>query len=75
MEPPVVRLAEEHERLYRLPRLSHTLCSRETRKVNWQSVSSVGGARHSVPYRRSRRCDRRHSLPPSHTTAASGRIR
>jgi transposase len=50
MEPPVVRLAEEHERLHRLPRVPHTVCFGETRKVNWQSVISVGSARYSVPH-------------------------
>lgn len=44
LEPPVIRLAEEHERLHRLPRVPHTLCFGETRKVNWQSLISVGGA-------------------------------
>ena len=50
MEPPVFRLATEHERLHRLPRVPHTVCFGETRKVNWQSVISVGGARYSVPH-------------------------
>lgn len=50
MEPPVIRLAEEHERLHRLPRLPHTMCFGETRKVNWQSLISVGGAQYSVPH-------------------------
>ena len=50
LEPPVIRLAEEHERLRRLPRLPHTLCFGETRKVNWQSLISVGGALYSVPH-------------------------
>ena len=50
MEPPVRRLAEEYERLHRLPRLPHTLCFGETRKVNWQSLISVGGAQYSVPH-------------------------
>jgi transposase len=50
MEPPVIRLAEEHERLHRLPRLPHTMCFGETRKVNWQSIISVGGAQYSVPH-------------------------
>ena len=49
-EPPIVRLATEHERLHRLPRVAHTVCFGETRKVNWQSVISVGGARYSVPH-------------------------
>jgi hypothetical protein len=50
MEPPVIRLAEEHEKLHRLPRLPHMVCFGETRKVSWQSLSSVGGARYSVPH-------------------------
>ena len=50
MEPPIVRLAEEHERLHRLPKLPHTVCFGETRKVNWQSLISVGGALYSVPH-------------------------
>ena len=43
-------LAEEHEHLHRLPRLPHTLCFGQTRKVNWQSLISVGGAQYSVPH-------------------------
>jgi hypothetical protein len=50
MEPPVIRLAEEHERLHRLPKLPHTVCFGETRKVNWQSLISVGGAQYSIPH-------------------------
>jgi hypothetical protein len=50
MEAPVIRLAEEHERLHRLPRLPHMVCFGETRKVSWQSLISVGGARYSVPH-------------------------
>ena len=50
MEAPVIRLAEEHERLHRLPRLPHTMCFGETRKVNWQSLIAVGGAQYSVPH-------------------------
>ena len=50
MEAPVLRLADEHERLHQLPRLPHTLCFGETRKVNWQSLISVGGAQYSVPH-------------------------
>jgi Mu transposase, C-terminal domain len=49
-EAPVIRLAEEHERLHRLPRLPHTVCFGETRKVSWQSTISVGGALYSVPH-------------------------
>src|ERR1700747_758306 len=43
-------LAEEHEHLHRLPRLPHTICFGQTRKVNWQSTISVGGAIYSVPH-------------------------
>ncbi|MGO9791188.1 MAG: Mu transposase domain-containing protein, partial [Solirubrobacteraceae bacterium] len=50
LEPPVFRLAEEHDRLHRLPKLPHTMCFGETRKVNWQSLISVGGAQYSVPH-------------------------
>ena len=50
MEPPVMRLADEHEWLHRLPKLPHTVCFGETRKVNWQSLISVGGAQYSVPH-------------------------
>ena len=50
MEAPVFRLAQEHEHLHRLPRVPHTLCFGETRKVNWQSLISVGGAQYSVPH-------------------------
>ena len=50
MEPPILRLAEEHERLHQLPRVPHTVCFGETRKVNWQSLISVGGAQYSVPH-------------------------
>ena len=49
-EPPVIRLAEEHERLHRLPPVPHTVCFGETRKVGWQSTISVGGALYSVPH-------------------------
>ena len=47
--PPVDMLAEEHEHLHRLPRVPHTVCFGETRKVNWQSLISFGGALYSVP--------------------------
>lgn len=49
-EPPVIRLAAEHERLHRLPSIPHTVCFGETRKVSWQSTISVGGALYSVPH-------------------------
>jgi transposase len=47
--PPIEMLAEEHEHLHRLPRLPHTLCFGQTRRVGWQSTISVGGALYSVP--------------------------
>jgi hypothetical protein len=37
-----MRLAEEHQRLHRLPRVAHTVCFGQTRKVNWQATISVG---------------------------------
>ncbi len=42
-------LAEERDRLHRLPAIAHTVCFGETRKVSWQSTISVGGALYSVP--------------------------
>ncbi|MGH2869430.1 MAG: IS21 family transposase [Solirubrobacteraceae bacterium] len=49
-EPPMMRLGQEHQRLHRLPRVPHTVCFGQTRKVNWQSTISVGGAIYSVPH-------------------------
>ena len=49
-EPPVLRLADEHERLHRVPTRPHTVVFGETRKVSWQSTVSVGGALYSVPH-------------------------
>jgi hypothetical protein len=46
----VLRLAEEHERLHRVPARPHTVVFGETRKVSWQSTVSVGGAVYSVPH-------------------------
>ena len=48
--PPLEMLAEEHEHLHRVARLPHTVCFGQTRKVNWQSTISVGGAIYSVPH-------------------------
>jgi hypothetical protein len=48
--PPMEMLAAEREHLHRLPRLPHTICFGQTRKVNWQSMISVGGAIYSVPH-------------------------
>ncbi len=49
-QPPVVLLAQEHEHLHRLPRLAHTLCFGQTRKVDRQATVSVGDAIYSVPH-------------------------
>jgi hypothetical protein len=49
-QPPVSLLAQEHEHLRRLPRLPHTLCFGQTRKVNRQATVSVGEAIYSVPH-------------------------
>jgi hypothetical protein len=49
-QPPIFRLAEEHKRLHRLPRVAHTVCFGETRRVSRESTISVGGARYSVPH-------------------------
>ena len=49
-EAPVVLLAQEHEYLHRLPRLGHTLCFGQTRKVDRQATVSVGDAIYSVPH-------------------------
>jgi hypothetical protein len=48
--PPLEMLAAEHEHLHRLPRMPHTIFFGQTRKVNWQSTISVGGAIYSVPH-------------------------
>jgi len=42
-------LAKERERLHPLPKVPHTVCYGQTRKVGWQSTISVGGALYSVP--------------------------
>ena len=49
-QPPVVLLGQEHEHLNRLPRLPHTLCFGQTRKVDRQATVSVGEAIYSVPH-------------------------
>ena len=46
---PAVMLAEERQRLHRLPAMPHTVCFGQTRKVSWQSTISVGGAIYSIP--------------------------
>lgn len=47
--PPAVLLQEERERLHPLPKMPHTVCFGQTRKVGWQSTISLGGATYSVP--------------------------
>jgi hypothetical protein len=49
-EPPVSLLAREHEHLHRVPRVAHTLCFGQTRKVDRQATVSVGDAIYSVPH-------------------------
>jgi hypothetical protein len=49
-QPPVELLAQEHEHMHRLPRLAHTLCFGQTRKVDRQATVSVGDAIYSVPH-------------------------
>jgi len=49
-QPPVVLLGQEHEHLHRLPRLPHTLCFGQTRRVDPQATVSVGDAVYSVPH-------------------------
>jgi hypothetical protein len=49
-EAPLALLAQEHEHLHRVPRLPHTLCFGQTRKVDRQSTISVGEAIYSVPH-------------------------
>ena len=46
---PVVMLAEERARLHPLPKVAHTVCFGQTRRVCRQSTISVGGAIYSVP--------------------------
>jgi transposase len=47
--PPAVMLSDERQRLHRLPKVPHTVCFGQTRRVSWQSTISVGGAIYSVP--------------------------
>jgi hypothetical protein len=46
---PVVMLAEERARLHPLPKVAHTVCFGQTRRVSAQSTISVGSAIYSVP--------------------------
>ena len=47
---PVFLLEQEREHMHRLPRLPHTLCFGQTRKVDRQATVSVGEAIYSVPH-------------------------
>lgn len=47
---PVELLADEHQHMHGLPRLGHTLCFGQTRKVDRQATVSVGDAVYSVPH-------------------------
>jgi hypothetical protein len=51
-QPSVVLLGQEHEHEHehRLPRLPHTLCFGQTRKVDRQATVSVGDTSYSVPH-------------------------
>lgn len=48
--PPVEMLAEERERLHRLPESAYTAAFGETRKVSWSATISFGGVTYSVPH-------------------------
>jgi len=47
---PVEMLAEERQRLHRLPERPYTTVLGETRKVSWTSTISFGGVTYSVPH-------------------------
>lgn len=47
---PVEMLAEEQQRLHRLPDTAFTAVFGETRKVSWSSTISYGGVTYSVPH-------------------------
>ncbi|MGO9959369.1 MAG: IS21 family transposase [Solirubrobacteraceae bacterium] len=49
-QPPVVLLAQEHAHLHKVPRLGHTLCFGQTRKVDRQATVTLGDATYSVPH-------------------------
>jgi hypothetical protein len=48
---PVEMLAEEQNRLHRLPGRAFTAAFGQTRKVSWSSTISYGGVTYSVPHR------------------------
>jgi hypothetical protein len=47
---PAEMLAEEQQRLHRLPEVAYTAAFGETRKVSWSSTISFGGVTYSVPH-------------------------
>ena len=47
---PVEMLAEEQQRLHRLPEVAYTAVFGETRKVSWSATISYGGVLYSVPH-------------------------
>ena len=49
-QAPLMLLGQEHEHLHRVPKLPHTLCFGQTRKVDRQATVSVGDAIYSVPH-------------------------
>ena len=48
--PPVEMLAEERQRLHRLPDVAYTAAFGETRRVNHSATISLGGVIYSVPH-------------------------
>ena len=68
-QPPVMLLAQEHEHLHRLPRLPHTLCFGQTRKVDRQATVSGRGC----DLLGAARADRRTGVGPRRGRAARGR--
>lgn len=48
---PAEMLADEQQRLHRIPDVAYTAAFGETRKVSWSSTISYGGVTYSVPHR------------------------
>lgn len=48
--PPVEMLAEEQQRMHRLPELAYTAVFGQTRRVSWSATISYGGVTYSVPH-------------------------
>ena len=47
---PIELSAQEHEHLHKVPRVPHTLCFGQTRKVDRQATVTLGDAVYSVPH-------------------------